>query len=131
MFKFTTPTLSMYDSSLPDDPSTSSSASMRHHPDIDMTSDDGMAVPEVEQDEDSLGEGSSNFTSPGMVITSSSAFMRSVSALLPFSLLLLQQLPSSLFTEETSNKARAETGSLFGLVRASVEVMERTSRTTK
>ncbi|KAL7415679.1 hypothetical protein BDY24DRAFT_406274 [Mrakia frigida] len=49
---------------------------MQHHPDVDMTSEDGLAVPEVEQDEDSLGEGSSNFTSPGMVITSSSAFMR-------------------------------------------------------
>lgn len=80
MFKFTTPTLSMYDSSSPDDPSTSSQA-MRHHPDIDMASDDGMAVPDVDQDEDSLGEGSSNFTSPGTVITSSSAFMRSVGSI--------------------------------------------------
>ena len=41
-----------------------------------MASDDGMAVPDVEEDEDALGEGPANFTSPGTVITSSTAFMR-------------------------------------------------------
>jgi hypothetical protein len=69
MFKITTPTLSQYEP--PSDADVYDS--MRHYP--DAMDEDGKAD---ENGEDQLGEGSNNFTSPGTVITSSSAYMRSV-----------------------------------------------------
>lgn len=91
MFKITTPLLAHLD--VLDEPSTSSSAgpskatrrarAAQHYAsqDVDMDADDfdvenELARMAVEQDPDALGEGSSNFTSPGTVITSSAAFMR-------------------------------------------------------